>query len=596
MRSDDKFFDAFVREKLRQSDAGVPVHLWDRIRYETRRYYIKERNKYVLLILLLLLSTGSIGYWAFHNMPQDELNARLHRDPKAIAESTGRVVLRNGQVVVPVMQKGTATGQGGASSAADGTSPTSGLPAAAPVLAASSKVTSPTSIVTSNSVSSSFSSIRPASPASSSGAVPALPATFMRPSSGRSSSVVKTVGRNWGEPSNGRLSSSGKSSDGGVAMDRVSGCSDGRLTSSVSQPAIGLASVAHLIYADTREGKEQRSAIEGNMTEAEAALPIDNGAIVVGNGLAVRQENVPAATYSKVTARILDAYNDAYSPAMVSNGGGLYTGPEYHLPELQRSSVISIALRPLKRRAYLEFYASPDNVFRKFKDNNNSYGKYISKRQSVERSYLSFSAGMLMAVPVFNRWWLKSGVNYSQINERLHYVNNNYQTSVSVITSRTVVRGVGDTVRISDTTQVATTGKHVKQSLNTYRMLDIPVILGYEFGMGEKIKVNVNAGGIINLHSWYSGIILDTTYAPVVISSAKTAGVSAWKTNLGVALYGSVALSTALNDRTEVSLEPYIRYYLKPVNKDASVLTQQYRTTGLIFGIRYQLGKRRFAK
>jgi hypothetical protein len=75
MSPNDPFFDEWVRDKLGRMEARSPDHLWNSIRDTSRFYFIVDRNKYLLVLLLLIGATGGIGYWAFH--PPDAHPARL---------------------------------------------------------------------------------------------------------------------------------------------------------------------------------------------------------------------------------------------------------------------------------------------------------------------------------------------------------------------------------------------------------------------------------------------------------------------------------------------------------------------------------------
>src|SRR6201999_1937633 len=66
MSVNDPFFDAWVRDMLRQAEAHPPEHLWDAIRRDSRFYLVSERRKYLVVLLLLLLVTGSLAWWAIH--------------------------------------------------------------------------------------------------------------------------------------------------------------------------------------------------------------------------------------------------------------------------------------------------------------------------------------------------------------------------------------------------------------------------------------------------------------------------------------------------------------------------------------------------
>jgi len=66
MNSNDPFFDAWVRQTLRDAEVRPPERVWDGIRAAMLRYFIPDRNKYGVLVLLVMLAAGGVGYWAFH--------------------------------------------------------------------------------------------------------------------------------------------------------------------------------------------------------------------------------------------------------------------------------------------------------------------------------------------------------------------------------------------------------------------------------------------------------------------------------------------------------------------------------------------------
>ncbi|MBI1783313.1 MAG: hypothetical protein HYR66_18415, partial [Sphingobacteriales bacterium] len=214
--------------------------------------------------------------------------------------------------------------------------------------------------------------------------------------------------------------------------------------------------------------------------------------------------------------------------------------------------------------------------------------EYIDTRKQAEKSQVGFSAGVRIAKNIGERFILKTGFNYSQINEHLKFINTQDVKTVTVITTRTVTSG-GQTVTISDTTTVTQIGTSYYNYYNRYRTIDLPLILSYEFGNSRNLSVAISAGPIFNLTSWYSGKILDTSFRLVDINTSGTQGVNAWKKNIGMGLYGSLSISKRLNDQMQLFFEPYIRYNFKPVNINETIVKQKYMTTGLQVGIRYNL-------
>jgi hypothetical protein len=247
---------------------------------------------------------------------------------------------------------------------------------------------------------------------------------------------------------------------------------------------------------------------------------------------------------------------------------------------------------PRRNDLYIEVYGSADNVTRSLSGTSFTPANYLDKRNEAEKNKVGFSAGIRISKNLGERTLLKTGINYSQINETLKYVNEKDIRIITVITIRTVTSG-GQTITISDTTQVTQIGTNYTTFHNKYRTIDIPLIFGYELGDSRKFSLAVNAGVIINLSSVYKGKILDTNLNPVAINTNSTLGVNAWRKNIGLGLYASLNLSKRINNQMHLFFEPYTRINLNPVTVSKTVVSQKYTTSGIQVGVRYNLFHKR---
>ncbi len=223
-------------------------------------------------------------------------------------------------------------------------------------------------------------------------------------------------------------------------------------------------------------------------------------------------------------------------------------------------------------KRYFEIYGGPDYVFRTFNDTGNS--AYLKKRKESTSFSSAFSFGMRYTKVFNNAMSFRTGINYSQVNERFKYEQGHLVQMVHIIDNN------GDT-----TGSYATTGTRYKTTHNKYRTLDIPLILGYEMGNG-RLHTNINAGLVVNVYSWQKGDVLDNAYQPVNITTGKTSSPYQFKTNIGIGFMGGVSFYYKLTGRLHVLAEPYIRYNLSAANKSEITLKQKYTTAGLRLGLR----------
>lgn len=226
-------------------------------------------------------------------------------------------------------------------------------------------------------------------------------------------------------------------------------------------------------------------------------------------------------------------------------------------------------------KKYFEMYAGPDYAFRSLHDTANS--AYLQKRKESTKFKSGFSAGIRYTRVFNNSMSVRGGVNYSQINEKFSLKQGNIVQVIYIINNN------GDTIG-----SYTTTGSRHKTTINRYRSIDIPLMIGYELGNG-KLHANINAGPVINIYSWQKGDVLDASGNPVSITTGKSSSPYAFKTNAGVGFMGAVSVYYKLNDRLHLMAEPYFRYNLSSMNKESITLKQKYHTAGLRLGIRLDL-------
>jgi hypothetical protein len=224
---------------------------------------------------------------------------------------------------------------------------------------------------------------------------------------------------------------------------------------------------------------------------------------------------------------------------------------------------------------YVEIYGGPDYAFRKYEDTGRSL--YLQKRKESTSFQSAFSAGLRYTRVFSNSMSFRTGLNYSQINEKFTFTDGNIVQLVYMIDAN------GDT-----TGSFTSTSTRFKTTYNKFRMLDIPIVIGYEMGNG-RLQANINAGVIMNIYSWQKGDVLDNSFQPVNINTSGTNSPYQFKTNIGLGFLGAVSLYYKLNDRFHLLAEPYYRHNFSPVSKSEITFKQKYNLAGLRLGLRLNL-------
>jgi hypothetical protein len=278
---------------------------------------------------------------------------------------------------------------------------------------------------------------------------------------------------------------------------------------------------------------------------------------------------------------------DALSPSTISLQPLYFmaekAGSEKVAPALQKRILATVKLPDCPtiekdaagNKTYIEFYGGPDIAFRSLTDTLNS--TYLQKRKESTRFISALSAGMRYTRVFSNGISIRTGINFSQINEKFSYAQGNIVQVVYIIDNN------GDT-----TGSYTTTGTRYRTTINKFKTIDIPLVGGYEMGNG-RLHANINAGAIINLYSWQKGEVLDASLKPVSITTGQSNSPYRFKTNIGVGFIGSVSVYYKLNESMHLLAEPYFRYNLSPMSKDNLTFKQKYNTAGLRLGLRMDL-------
>lgn len=292
---------------------------------------------------------------------------------------------------------------------------------------------------------------------------------------------------------------------------------------------------------------------------------------------------------------------DKYSSAKNANGElmslnkNVYSLNSLHNPPLNLRSIFGLgndcpsANGDQRNDWYLQLYASPDYTMKSLSGNGLS-NAYIQKKDSAEKMLGGFTVGARISKNVGDHFMLNAGIQYSQLIEKFNLSTVNETRTTVVIVSRTVIRPQGDTT-FNDTTTVTQIGYAVRKNLNSYKNIEIPLGIGYEFGeVKDKWKVAVNGGVIINVTSWYNGETLDTSYRVVSVASKGNGGF--YKSSTGLSLYGSISLIRNINDKLDVFAEPYFRVGLTPISSSIGY-SQKFNAAGLTLGVRMKLNNKK---
>jgi len=175
---------------------------------------------------------------------------------------------------------------------------------------------------------------------------------------------------------------------------------------------------------------------------------------------------------------------------------------------------------------------------------------------------------------------------FSQINERF-----NYEDVVVISTSEepfteTIVEGTTVTI-IEGTVTVSEVERNQVESFNTYKSIDIPVLIGYHIDKNDMF-FEINTGVMANIRFSKKGKLLNNDLEPQLIGETNGAfDQNIFKDNIGLSLYGSAAIGYKVNRDISFLIEPNVRYQFNPITEGTNQIIQKFLTTSLHIGARY---------
>ncbi len=230
-----------------------------------------------------------------------------------------------------------------------------------------------------------------------------------------------------------------------------------------------------------------------------------------------------------------------------------------------------------------DVFAGPGFSPRTFEDTGSESSIYAEARSATENNQYAWSAGARINLHLRNGLVGSLGLLYEQTGDIFDYTDTLATKSTTVIDSFWAADG---TFLYADTNRVLIFGTLIKKIHNTYRHLDLPLLIGYELPMGRSTLM-INVGPVFNLTSSHEGQILDPMLHPQYITPGAPMELHAYKTNVGISLYLGAGILFPLTTQISALVEPRFQYRFNPVTLDSYPLKEHRHYAGLNLGIRY---------
>lgn len=216
---------------------------------------------------------------------------------------------------------------------------------------------------------------------------------------------------------------------------------------------------------------------------------------------------------------------------------------------------------------------------------NSAPQNYVQTRKDSETTLDAIRAKIDFRLENRNGFYLQSGLEYEQINERFDFYR-----------EREVVEPVddqllaifyamdGSTSQLFGTKEVELTSWLRKKTFNRYSRIDVPILLGYHSTKKEK-RLGWFVEGGISMNFWFKakGEILDINDELLTFEDQT----DLFKKRTGISLLGAAGLTYRITNKISLSASPEVKYNLNSITNSNQPLKQKYVNIGLGLGIRY---------
>ena len=204
-------------------------------------------------------------------------------------------------------------------------------------------------------------------------------------------------------------------------------------------------------------------------------------------------------------------------------------------------------------RLQLEFLAGAAYAHQSFGNTGGEARELRNMREVSEFPQLSYQFSARLQYRLRPRWRLLTGLTYVDIRNQLEY----------------------------ETTGNA--AKELIRSNNHLRMLEVPVLASYVVS-GRRLRLNVNAGPVINLFT-----AVDGQYIHPAFAQPKSLGDdTGYRSNIGVGWTASLTTTYLVGKSrtTQLLVEPFFKSYPGSFTGSEAPLSEHYWLAGLQLGLR----------
>lgn len=237
---------------------------------------------------------------------------------------------------------------------------------------------------------------------------------------------------------------------------------------------------------------------------------------------------------------------------------------------------------------FLEFQAGiskPNRSLTLSEDNRtDSRDTLLGLRNRFESTLEGLHTNLFVGANLESGFSIKTGVSYTQFTE-VYSNNSTISESITVEGIQKIIINLnGDTIPMTGPVDAIRTTTFTKKFYNTYRMVDIPVVLGYQYNNNDDWTTDFELGLFTNILLKTKGKVPESLTTDMNLETTKI-----YKSRVGYSFHLGLGVSRRLSEKLSLRLNPNMRYYPKNMLLNSYGLEQRYVFFGVNLGLKMQL-------
>lgn len=234
------------------------------------------------------------------------------------------------------------------------------------------------------------------------------------------------------------------------------------------------------------------------------------------------------------------------------------------------------------------FFAQIDVAYfglqRELENKDSLAGDWASDRTNSEELLEGLSADLSFGYRGRSGWQVRGGLGYTQINtlfgntEITQTVDSVEGLQVLIYNPDNSVDSIFGSVAYYETTT------RLKQTYNSIRQWELPLLAGYNFELG-RLTLLAEAGVRLRLNRSWEGTVIGSGAG----NNFQDLTSKDWyRTGLGVSLQGGLQLAYPITSKIDILAGGSVRYILQDFSSDASPFIERYQLLGGQLSLRYR--------